>query len=185
MRGFHHLPGIPVVGLVHFPLQPNDTAAQSVQNAGLPLEFRVHLAVPFANQDAQAGGQNRGGIVRQSRRRKLAAPFIGPLRHIPGLAAHIPPDQPFLEATLTPGGEIRLIDRRSGEVVPEDGFHLGQGIEPIEQLGTSFRAVQAFVQLIADGAWKTGDFTIAGVHTVMGWDVFYSFIAWQYIKRAA
>ena len=66
---------------------------------------------------------------------------------------------PFQEAAGFPIGEVLFVEGPAVELVTEDLLDLGQAVEPLDEADSGFAVIEALVELIAQGARETGDFT--------------------------
>jgi hypothetical protein len=77
-----------------------------------------------------------------------------------GMGEDVLAEEPFFEAALTPVGEVLLVDGLSVEAL-EDGFDLGQGVEPEDDLFAFVAVLEADVELGANIPREAGNFTDA------------------------
>ena len=69
------------------------------------------------------------------------------------------PHQPVLVATSFPSGQVWGVDGGAIKISGQDALDFGQGVEPGEQPLAGLAIQQALVQLVADFARLTGDFS--------------------------
>jgi len=69
---------------------------------------------------------------------------------------------PLEEAAVTPVGDVLLANGLAVEGLAEDGFDVGDGVEPFDEIAGGGGAFEAAVEFVADGAGEAGDFGDAG-----------------------
>lgn len=116
----------------------------------------VRIAVPVCEGDADAGGEQPGGVVGHEGCEVF--PFGSILHRCAGVFEEVAAGLPFAETAEAPFGEVLLAHGPGIEKCPKDFLHFGKGVEPVDDLVSGMVAVEAAVQFIADVAGKTGDF---------------------------
>jgi hypothetical protein len=92
-----------------------------------------------------------------------AATTVGELKEVSGLEE----EEPVAEAAVFPFGEVLFGDGTVIEVGGEDGFGLGEGVEPGEDEFGGDIVVELEVKFFADGVREASDFAEASsVHRI-------------------
>ena len=118
----------------------------------------------LANEAAESEESGIGGAFGKGDGAGDLGEVVGFLGDLGGPVAGVFVAQPILEPALAPLAEVVLGDGASVEIVLEDFFDFGEGVEPGDETGADFAVGEAAVELIADEARETGDFADSG-HT--------------------
>ena len=86
----------------------------------------------------------------------------GVVGEVAGLFEGFLPEDPVLVAAGFPFGEVLFADGVALEAFGEDLPGFGLTVEPGDEFDALFAAVEAAVELVAEGAGEAGDFTVAG-----------------------
>jgi hypothetical protein len=88
--------------------------------------------------------------------------FMGVGGEFARLGQGFEPSLPVEVATGFPIGQVLLVKRASVKVGGQDLLNFGQGVEPSDQSPAGLAIVQALIELVADFAMETGNFSGAG-----------------------
>ena len=104
-----------------------------------------------------------GEVGRHPVRRALG---FGDLLEVGGFFAHVREAgagfldlAPLFEAAPVPFREVLLEDGAAFEFLGQDLLDLGEGVEPLKELGSWLAVLEAGVELFAESVRETGDFT--------------------------
>lgn len=153
--------GLLAQGVVGGFLEEGDGFVEAFEEAQFGVELGVGLAVPAGEEAAELGGQDAGEIVGQGAAQAGFVDFGGGVGEGFGGFGQFLGDLPFEVAALAPGGEVLFVDGGAVEVVVEGFEDVGQGVEPVDNLGRRLAFFQAEAEFVADVGRELGDFAVA------------------------
>ena len=110
--------------------------------------------------EGEQGGD--GGAVGEGDGAGVTGQIIGFLDELCDPGAGILVAQPIFESTLPPLAEVLFVDGTSAEAGFKDFLDFRQAVEPLDEGGAEFAIGEPAVELFANGARESGDFTVAG-----------------------
>jgi hypothetical protein len=152
-------------GAVEAAAEGGDVHAEAVEEAEFVFEFGGDFAVPAGDEGGVAGAKDVAqgvGEVFLAGEVHLFAVGFDFLDVHEGFVGEFLAVLPFGKASQTPVAEVLFADGVALKLGGQDGFDLGEGVEPGEEGVGGLVVGEAAVELFAEGAGETGDFAGAG-----------------------